>query len=103
MNGKLTDPLAQKAFDYWCNGSSIGTWIALPPGTPAAVIEAYRAAFDKVAADPAFLEQGKSYSQDFSPVSFEDLTAAARAYGQVSPEVVDVLPQMLRRQGLSLN
>jgi tripartite-type tricarboxylate transporter receptor subunit TctC len=103
MQGKISDPLAQRAFDYWCNGSSIATWLALPPGTPAAIVDAYRAAFAKAVADPAFLEQGRSYAQDFSPVSFEDVTEAARSYGQVSPEVVDVLPQMLRKQGLILN
>jgi hypothetical protein len=53
--------------------------------------------------DPAFLEQGRSYAQDFSSVSFEDVTEAARSYGEVSPEVIEVLPQMLRRQGLALN
>ena len=103
MQGKITDPLTQQAFTYWCNGSSIGTWMALPPGTPAAIVDIYRAAFSKVAADPDFLEQGRKYSQDFSAVSFESLTAAARANGEVSPDVRDVLPQMLRRQGLALN
>ena len=103
MSGKITDPLAQTAFEYWCNGSSIGTWLALPPSTPAAIVDVYRTAFRKAAADPAFLEQGRSYAQDFSAISFEDLTSAVRSYAKVSPEVVDVLPQMLRRQGLALN
>jgi hypothetical protein len=103
MQGKITDPLTQQAFDYWCNGSSIGTWMALPPGTPAEIVDVYRTAFGKIAADPEFLEHGKKYSQDFSAVSFESLTAAARSNGQVSPNVADVLPQMLRRQGLTLN
>jgi hypothetical protein len=103
MRGKISDPLAQKAFDYWCNGSSIATWIALPPGTPARIVDVYRAAFAKAAADPSFLEQGRSYAQDFSSVSFQDVTEATRSYGEVSPEVIEVLPQMLRRQGLQLN
>jgi hypothetical protein len=103
MENKIADPVAQKAFEYWCNSSSIGTWIALPPGAPAAVVDAYRAAFGKVAADPAFLEQGKSLSPDFSSVSHESLTAAVRSYGEVSPEVIAVMPRMLRRQGLELN
>lgn len=77
--------------------------MALPPGTPAEIVDVFRAAFKRAMADPAFLEQGRSYAQDFSPVPFEDLTDAVRSYAKVSPEVVDVLPQMLRRQGLVIN
>jgi hypothetical protein len=36
-------------------------------------------------------------------VSYEDVTEAAREYGEVSTEVIGVLPAMLRRQGLALN
>jgi|tagenome__1003787_1003787.scaffolds.fasta_scaffold20973021_1 hypothetical protein len=103
MRGKISDPLAQKAYEYWCNGSSIATWIALPPGTPTPIVEVYRSAFAKAMADPAFLEQGRSYAKDFSSVSFDDVAEAARSYGEVSPEVIQVLPQMLRQQGLALN
>jgi hypothetical protein len=103
MENKIADPLAQKAFEYWCNSSSIGTWMALPPGAPAALVDTYRAAFSKIATDPAFLEQGRSLSPDFSAVSHASLTTAVRSYGQVSPEVIEVMPKMLRRQGLALN
>jgi hypothetical protein len=103
MKGKITDQLAQQAFEYWCNGSSIGTWMALPPGTPTEIVDVFRAAFKRAMADPAFLEQGRSYAQDFSTVSFEDLTVAVNSFAKVSPEVVNVLPQMLRRQGLVIN
>lgn len=103
MEGKIADAAAKKAFDYWCNSSSIGTWMALPPGTPAAAVDAYRTAFGKLATDPAFLEQGRSLFQDFSWVSHESLTAAVRSNEQVSPEVIGIMPQMLRRQGLEVN
>jgi tripartite-type tricarboxylate transporter receptor subunit TctC len=103
MKGKIADPLAQKAFDYWCNSASVTTWMALPPGTPAVIIDTYRAAFNKLGADPAFLEQGRMFSADLSAVSYEAITATTRAYGQASPEVIDFMPQMLRRQGLELN
>jgi hypothetical protein len=103
IKGKIADPVAQKAFDYWCNGGSTLVWMALPPGTPAAIVDVYRAAYSKIAADPAFLEQGKRFSQDISAVSHESLTATVRAYGQIAPEVTGFMPQMLRRQGLVLN
>ena len=103
MRGKINDPVAQKAFEYWCNGSSIATWIALPPDTPKAIVDAYRAAYAKAMVDPAFLEQGRAYAKDFSAVPYEDVTEAVREYSEVSAEVIGVLPRMLRRQGLALN
>src|SRR5215204_5322141 len=75
IKGRIADPLAQKAFDYWCNSASIVTWMALPPLTPAEIIEAYRAAFSRIAADPAFLEQGKIFSGDLSAASHQSVTA----------------------------
>jgi hypothetical protein len=103
MKGKIADPLAQKAFDYWCNSASTLVWMALPPGTPGRVIDVYRAAFSRIAADPAFVEQGRMFSEEFSPVSPQTATATVRAYGQISPEVIGFMPQMLRRQGLRVN
>lgn len=103
MEGKISDPLAKRAFDYWCNSSSIGTWLALPQNTPEPIVQAYRAAYGKMSVDPEFLAQGRGYADDFSPVSHQDLTEAARSLSEVSPEVVDFVPQMLRRQGLAIN
>jgi tripartite-type tricarboxylate transporter receptor subunit TctC len=103
MKGKIADPLAQKAFDYWCNSSSTVVWMALPPGTPAAIIEAHRAAFGGIAADPAFLEQGRRFSQEFSSVPYENLDALVSTYMQMSPEVTNFMQDMLRRQGRPVN
>jgi hypothetical protein len=103
MKGKIADPLAQKAFDYWCNSASTLVWMALPPGTPAGIVDVYRAAFGRIAADPAFVEQGRMFSEEFSPVSSQSLSATVHAYGEVSPEVTGFMPRMLRRQGLRVN
>jgi hypothetical protein len=102
MKGKIADPLAQRAFDYWRGTSSVINWAALPPSTPAAIVDTYRAGFARVAADPAFTAQGKNASQDFAPVSSESLDATVRSLAATSPEVLDFMPQMLRRQGLKV-
>jgi tripartite-type tricarboxylate transporter receptor subunit TctC len=103
VKGKIADPLARQAFDYWCHAGSTLVWMALPPRTSEAVIDTYRAAFGRVTADPAFLEQGRRFSQDVSSVAHESVTATVRSFAQVSPEVVSFMPQMLRRQGLTVN
>jgi hypothetical protein len=43
------------------------------------------------------------FSEEFSPVLSQSVTATARAYGEVSPEVTGFMPRMLRRQGLRVN
>jgi hypothetical protein len=102
MQGKIADPLAQQAFDYWRGASSVINWAALPPGTPAGIVDSYRAAFARVAADPAFTAQGKNASQDFAPVASESLDATVGSLAQTSPEVLRFMPQMLRQQGLKV-
>ena len=102
MKGKIADPLAQKAFEDWLNASSIIDWMALPPGTPTAIVNTYRAAFRKVAANPEFLAQGKRIDQEFSPVLSENLTAIVDDFAQASPEVIGFIPKMLRRQGVTV-
>lgn len=102
MKGKISDPLAQKAFDHWCTSSSIITWMALPPGTPAAIADTYRSAFSRIAGDPVFLEQAKIFSPDASAASYQSITETVQAFAQTSAEVFEFRQQMLQRQGLEM-
>ena len=49
MKGKITDPIAQKAFRLWTTLNTGDKWLALAQGTPDAILAAYRDAFDKLA------------------------------------------------------
>jgi hypothetical protein len=49
----------QQAFDYWRAISAIDKWLALPPNTPAPIVEAYRLAYRDMGNDPEFLALGK--------------------------------------------
>lgn len=102
MKGKITDPVAQKAFDYWCTSSSIITWMALPPGTSMEIADAYRSAFSRIAADPVFLEQSKIFSPDASAASYQSITDTVAAFAQTPAEVFAFRQKMLERQGLEL-
>lgn len=103
LKGKLADPVAQKAFDYWCASSSTVVWIALPAGTPAPVVETFRAAFKKIAVDPEFLEQGQRFSKEFSVISTENMDVLVNTYAQTSDAVSNYLPELLRKQGRPIN
>src|SRR5581483_8439684 len=65
LEGKLKDPLALKAFDYWTAISLTDKWLALPPKSPKASLDTYRAVYTKISQDPEFLERARRISEDF--------------------------------------
>lgn len=103
MKGKIAEPLAQKAFQYWQNISSINNWIGLPPNTPGDIVEAYRIAFHKVMADPDFLSQAAKMGDDVSVVSPEDMERIIKTLAELPPEAITYTRTMLMRQGLNID
>jgi hypothetical protein len=57
MKGKIKDPVAQQSFDYWMAMNIADKWLALAPNTPDEILQVYRDAFTKMAADPEFLNE----------------------------------------------
>jgi|tagenome__1003787_1003787.scaffolds.fasta_scaffold20899752_2 hypothetical protein len=100
MKDKIKDPLKQQAFDYWISITALDKWVALPPGTPEAYVKAYRDAFNDASDDPEFAEQGRKVSEDFEPMTAEDVTYLVTKIGQTSPEALAYLADMLKKQGL---
>ena len=102
MSGKITDPIAQKAFDYWASMTSLDKWFALPPNTSTAVLDTYRAAYAAVVADPDFIKHGKKISEDFEPMTHEDVAFLIGRLGASPPEAIAHISAMLRRQGIEV-
>jgi tripartite-type tricarboxylate transporter receptor subunit TctC len=100
MEGKLTDPLAQKAFKYWVSITSTDKFFALLQGTPAPIVEAYREAYSKAVKDPEFLAISKSISEEFEAMSYGDVELLIQALADTPPEVLDYLTKMFAKQGL---
>jgi putative tricarboxylic transport membrane protein len=100
MKGKINDPLVQQAFQYWASITAIDKWVALPPGTPEPYVKAYRDAFVEAGKDPEFAEQGKKVSEDFEPMSAQDVTFLIQNLGKTSPEAIAFIGTMLKKQGL---
>jgi tripartite-type tricarboxylate transporter receptor subunit TctC len=100
MKGKIKDPLALEGFQYWASITAIDKWVALPPGTPEEYVKTYRVAFDEASKDPEFAEQGKKVSEDFEPMTAEDVTFLIQSLGKTSPEAIAFIGDMLKRQGL---
>jgi hypothetical protein len=102
MQGKITDPVAQKAFDYWMALNAGDKWLALPPGSPEPMLAAYREAFKKVTADKELLEHSESISEGFTPMSPGDVEMIARTLADTPPEALDYAKALMRKQGIRI-
>jgi|tagenome__1003787_1003787.scaffolds.fasta_scaffold20970746_2 tripartite-type tricarboxylate transporter receptor subunit TctC len=100
LAGKIGDPIARKSFEYWSGLESKDKWLALPPGTPAEIVQVYRDAFVKVAADPDFLARAKGMAEDFTPTSWQDLQSWIKTMAETPPEAIAFLAVMLHHQGV---
>jgi tripartite-type tricarboxylate transporter receptor subunit TctC len=98
---KVQDAVTRQAFDYWTSITSLDKWLALPPKTPAAYVQAYREAYKSLSADPAFVELGRKISEDFEPMSYRDVEALIARIGSTPPEAIAYIGAMLRRQGVT--
>ena len=100
MEGKLTDETQTKAFAYWTSIATIDKWVALPPGTPQNIIDMYRDAYTKVMRDPDFIERGKRQSEDFTPMTYQDVGLLMNTLGATPQYALDFINEMFRKQGL---
>lgn len=101
MTGKINNETAAKGFAYWSSLTAIDKWLALPAKTPKPMVDAYREAFRNAVKDPRFAERGKTLSEDFDPMSHEDVKMLLDSLDQTPIEATNYINDMLRRQGLN--
>jgi tripartite-type tricarboxylate transporter receptor subunit TctC len=102
MDGKINDPVAKRAFEYWVAMNATDKFLYLAPETPARIVDAYRKAFRDTVRDPEFAELGHRISDEFAPVSYEDIELLIRTLTRTPNEVVDYLTGVLAKQGLKV-
>jgi hypothetical protein len=100
MEGRIADPVAQKAFEYWSGVAVMDKWLALPPKSAKAMLDAYRDAYGKVVVDRGFVERGKAISDDISPLPAGDVETLIRRLGGTPREALEYITAMLKKQGL---
>jgi len=100
MKGKIGDPLAEQAFTYWQSINAMDKWLALIPGTPKEIVAAYREAFEKAARDPELLAQGRKISEDFAPMSADDVALLVKRLADTPNEATEYTKVLMRKQGL---
>ncbi len=102
MEGKIKEPLALQAFEYWSSIAVTDKWMALPPKTPKAMVDAHRAAYTKLMDDRDFLEKGKKLSEGFEPMTAGDVEVLVRKLAGLPTEATDYMTVILRKQGLDV-
>jgi tripartite-type tricarboxylate transporter receptor subunit TctC len=101
LASKLDNPTAAKSFDYWRSVLMVDKFFALPPATPRPIVEAYRQAYVDMIADPDFTERGRKMSEVFEPISIADMNHLVRNVVDTTPEAVEYLNNLLRKQGIN--
>jgi tripartite-type tricarboxylate transporter receptor subunit TctC len=102
LEGKLKDPLALKAFDYWTSISLTDKWLALPPKAPKAYLDVYRATYGKISQDPDFLERARKISEDFIPLPAPEVEKLINKLASLPQEATEYMTVILRKQGLDV-
>jgi hypothetical protein len=100
MNGRITDPIAQKALDYWIALSNADKWVALAPNTADDVLEVYREAFRRLSTDKELLDLSARISDGFTPIMASEFEGLVQTLTDTPPEALDYMKGMMRKQGL---
>jgi hypothetical protein len=100
LEGRINDSVMAQAFDYWMSNIAMDKWFALPPRSPKAIVDAYRAAYARMIQDPEFVERGKKISEDFVPLLHGDVETLLNTLGGTPPQAIDYISTLLRKQGL---
>jgi tripartite-type tricarboxylate transporter receptor subunit TctC len=102
MKGKIKGSTEQQAFDYWVARNNLDKWVALPSKTPDDILEIYRTAYDKLAADKEFIEAGGKVNNGFEPLVYSDVQSAIHVLADTPPEALEYIKGLMRKQGIRI-
>ena len=100
VRGKIASEAAQAAYEYWKNITLVGQWLTLPPGTPAAIVAAYRSAFSKTIRDPDFRRAAIKIDPGLIEMSPADVLDLMRRLAATPQEALDYMLALRKKQGL---
>jgi tripartite-type tricarboxylate transporter receptor subunit TctC len=102
MKGKVKDPKMLAAYDYW-RASKVFKWLALPPKTPDAIRDTYRAAFAAMLVDPDFKKNAEDTLESFTVLSGEKTMALIEKLSETSDEAIETTKALMKEQGLGVD
>lgn len=99
---KLTG-IALEAYEDWEALVQIGKWYALPEGTPAPIVAAYRAAWGKAIEDPAFDAGVKlKFSETYTTVDGDEMAKTIARVAATTDESLEFANQLRINVGVPL-
>ena len=103
MQGKISDPIARKAFDYWVAVTSVDKWLGLPIGTPDDILASYREGFRKLATDKEFLDLGRQLAgEEFGVTEASRVESFVATLADTTPEALEYINLLMRKQGMGV-
>jgi hypothetical protein len=102
MEGKISNPAAQRAFQYWLALNNLDKWVGLAPNTADDIVKVYRAAYAKVASDREFVEAGEKIGEGFAPTTAADVESSVRTLADTPQSALDYIRSLMRSQGLQI-
>jgi tripartite-type tricarboxylate transporter receptor subunit TctC len=100
VDGKISNSVAQRAFDYGENVNQVGMWLALPPRTPDKIVRTYSNAYEAILKDKQYQAELAKIDLD-SPVAHRtDLENLVRKLAKVSSETLEFIQAEMNRQGI---
>jgi hypothetical protein len=100
LDGKLSGPM-RDAFGSWLRTVEIGKYYALPPGTPAEYLAAYRAAFARMQDDPEFRQLARSaIDPDYVMMSAADTRNLIEELVATPAEALELINGLRHKYGL---
>ena len=103
LGDKLPKGMARKAYRIWSGPSSVDKYFVLPAKTPAAVVKALRASFDKVLADPGFQKDAKKIlGKGYRPLTGPDTRQLVKDSLVIPAEVMSFNEKLRKKHGLPI-
>jgi len=101
VKGKITDPMARRAFAYGEDVNQVGMWLALPPRTPGKIVDSYCEAFEVTLKTGDYQADMAKIDPDSPAAHRADLEKLVHQLATVSPETLEFIQSELSRQGIS--
>ena len=103
LGDKLPKGMARKAYRIWSGPSSVDKYFVLPAKTPAAVVKALRASFDKVLADPGFQKDAKKIlGKGYRPLTGPDTRQLVKDSLVIPAGVMSFNEKLRKKHGLPI-
>jgi len=102
ISSKITNPIAEQAFNYLQSFTATDKWVGLREGTADNVVQIYRDAFNKIVADPDFQSRAGAGGEDMTPQRPQDVELLIRQMAALTPAAEQYIKELQRKHGLDV-